>query len=168
MDDVIQTDAALNPGNSGGPLVDSRGEVIGVNTAVILPAQGICFAIPVNTAKLVTGFLIRDGRVRRGYLGLGGQNVQIHRRLVHHYHLPLNTGVLVISVEPNSPAEKAGLREKDIIIDFNGEPTAVIDDLLHLLTDRHIGMISSLKLIRGTELLTLSVVPKELKSLGSE
>jgi S1-C subfamily serine protease len=168
MDDVIQTDAALNPGNSGGPLVNSRGEVIGVNTAVILPAQGICFAIPVNTAKLVTGFLIRDGRIRRGYLGLGGQNVPIHRRLVHHYHLPVNTGVLVISVEPNSPAERAGVRVKDIIVDFNGEPTAVIDDLLHLLTDRHIGMNSSLKLIRGTELLTLSVVPKELKSLESE
>src|SRR5207248_1535014 len=111
IDDILQTDAALNPGNSGGPLVNSRGEVIGVNTAVILPAQGLCFAIAIDTVKHVAGYLIKEGRIRRSYIGVGGQNVPVHRRLVRHYQLGVATGVLVISVSTGSPAERAGLRE---------------------------------------------------------
>src|ERR1051325_6975384 len=103
MDSIIQTDAALNPGNSGGPLVYSRGEVIGVNTAVILPAQGLCFAIAINTAKLIAGWLIKEGVIRRAFLRLGGQTTKIHRRLVRHFHLPFDTGLLVVAVEPNGP-----------------------------------------------------------------
>ena len=108
IDDVIQTDAALNPGNSGGPLVNSRGEVIGVNTAVILPAQGICFAIAIDTAKYVAGWLIKDGRIRRSYIGVGGQTVPIHRRVVRYHRLGVGTGVLILSVDPGSPAAEAG------------------------------------------------------------
>src|SRR6266542_2717616 len=120
MDDVIQTDAALNPGNSGGPLVNSRGEVIGVNTAVIQGAQGLAFAVAINTAKFVAGRLIRDGRIRRGWIGVAGQNVSLHRRLARAYGLVEDTGVLVVSVEPNSPAQRAGLRERDIIVNIGG------------------------------------------------
>src|SRR5881628_1068936 len=115
IDDVVQTDAALNPGNSGGPLVNSRGEVIGVNTAVILPAQGLCFAIAINTAKYIAGWLIKDGVIRRGYIGVGGQTAKIHRRLVRHYHLTADTGMLVAAVEPDGPARVSGLREGDLI-----------------------------------------------------
>src|ERR1700730_7629766 len=116
MANFFQTDAALNPGNSGGPLVNSAGEVIGVNTAMIRPAQGICFAIGSNTAKFVAGWLIRDGKIRRAYIGLAGQNVSVHRRVVRFYNLPRETGVLVVSVEKNSPAERAGVHDGDILI----------------------------------------------------
>src|SRR6058998_3791722 len=109
IDDVIQTDAALNPGNSGGPLVDSQGRVVGVNTAMILPAQGICFAIAVNTASFVVGKLIHEGRIRRSYLGVAGQNVPLHRRVVRFHDLPLESAVFVVSVEPDSPGALAGL-----------------------------------------------------------
>ncbi|HVV70992.1 MAG TPA: trypsin-like peptidase domain-containing protein, partial [Verrucomicrobiae bacterium] len=122
IDNIIQTDAALNPGNSGGPLVNSRGEVIGVNTAVILSAQGICFAIGIDTAKYVASWLIKDGKIRRSYLGVGGQNVPLHRRLVRHYQLPVSTGVLVIALAPGSPASRAGLREGDVMVALNGQP----------------------------------------------
>src|SRR3982751_121842 len=115
IDNIIQTDAALNPGNSGGPLANSAGEVIGVNTAVIRPAQGICFALASNTAQFIAGWLIKDGKIRRSYIGVAGQNVSIHRGLVRFYNLPLETGVLVVSVEKNSPAERAGLRRGDLI-----------------------------------------------------
>ena len=161
IDDIIQTDAALNPGNSGGPLVNSRGEVIGVNTAVILPAQGICFAIGIDTAKHVAGWLIKDGKIRRSYIGVGGQNVPVHRRLVRHYQLPAPSGVLVISVSPGSPAALTGLREGDLMVAFNGQPIRSIDELHKLLTGERIGLPSELTVIRGTEKLVLSITPAE-------
>jgi len=164
MDNILQTDAALNPGNSGGPLVNSRGEVIGVNTAVILPAQGICFAIAVDTAKYVAGWLIKDGRIRRGYIGVGGQNTRIHRRIVRHYNLPAESGVLVAHLEPDSPAQFAGLREGDLIVAFDGHPVAGIDDLHKLLTEAQISKRSSLTVIRQTEKLLLEIVPEESRT----
>jgi S1-C subfamily serine protease len=161
IDNVIQTDAALNPGNSGGPLVNSRGEVIGVNTAVILPAQGICFAIAIDTAKHVAGWLIRDGRIRRSYIGLGGQNVKLHRRLVRYYHLEIESALLVLSVEPGSPAEQAALREGDLIIEFCGRPISSVDDLHRQLTEDRIGERCPLTILRHTEKLSLEIVPEE-------
>src|SRR5205085_6884006 len=121
IDNIIQTDAALNPGNSGGPLVDSKGRVLGINTAIIPAAQGICFAIPGNTAQFVASRLIRDGRVKRSYIGVGGQNVPLHRRVVRYYDLPVESGVMVLSIEPGSPAEKAGLREHDVVVELHGQ-----------------------------------------------
>jgi S1-C subfamily serine protease len=161
IDNVIQTDAALNPGNSGGPLVNSAGEVIGVNTAMIRPAQGICFAIASNTAKLVAGWLIRDGRIRRSYIGVAGQNVPLHRRVIRFYNLPLETGVLVVSVEKHSPAQVAGLREGDIIVAFNAAPIGTVHDLHKMLVGEQIGVPGKLMVIRHTEKLQLSVSPAE-------
>jgi len=166
MDDVIQTDAALNPGNSGGPLVNSRGEVIGVNTAVILPAQGICFAIGIDTAKHVAAWLIKEGKIRRSFLGFGGQNVPLHRKLVRFHHLASPSGVLVISAEPNSPAAVAGLREGDILVEFNAQPIPSIDALHKLLTGELIGTPCSITVIRNTEKLTLQITPAESASDG--
>src|SRR5712675_89077 len=150
IDNIIQTDAALNPGNSGGPLVNSAGEVIGVNTAMIRPAQGICFAIASNTAKLVAGWLIRDGRIRRSYIGVAGQNVPLHRRVIRFYNLPLETGVLVVSVEKDSPAKRAGLREGDIIVGFGERPIGSVHDLHKILVGEQIGLSASLTVIRHT------------------
>ncbi|HLH56367.1 MAG TPA: trypsin-like peptidase domain-containing protein [Verrucomicrobiae bacterium] len=164
IDDVIQTDAALNPGNSGGPLVNSRGEVIGVNTAVILPAQGICFAIGIDTAKFVAGWLIKDGRIRRSYIGVGGQNVPLHRRLVRHYQLASSTAVLVISMAPGGPASVAGLREGDLIVEINGQAIPSIDTLHKFLTGDQIGVQARLTVIRGTEKLSVPITPVESPS----
>ncbi len=161
MDDVIQTDAALNPGNSGGPLVNSRGEVVGVNTAMILPAQGICFATSIDTAKFVASRLIRDGKVSRSYIGLAGQNVPLPRRIVRYYDLAAASGILVMSFEGNSPARSAGVREGDIIVAFDDHVTSGIDDLHKLLSEDRIGQKSSLVVIRGTQKLRLEVVPEE-------
>ena len=161
IDDIVQTDAALNPGNSGGPLVTSRGEVVGVNTAVIRPAQGICFAIAVNTAKFVAGRLIKEGRVRRSYIGLAGQNVPLPRRVVRYYQLPVESGILVVSVEPDGPAARAGLAEGDIVVGCGDKEIAGIDDLHRLLTEERVGVRLPLVVIRRTERLTLEVVPKE-------
>src|SRR5215204_6046118 len=164
MDGVIQTDAALNPGNSGGPLVNARGEVIGVNTATILPAQGICFATSIDTAKFVAGRLIRDGRISRSYIGFAGQNVTVQRRIVRFYQLAFESGVLIVSFENNrkvSPAKDAGLLVGDLIIDFNGEAIRGIDDLHKLLTDELIGQKTPMTVIRGTQKLTIDVVPRE-------
>jgi S1-C subfamily serine protease len=161
IDDIIQTDAALNPGNSGGPLVNSRGEVIGVNTAVIMAAQGICFAIGIDTAKHVAAWLIKDGRIRRSYLGIGGQNIPLHRRLVRQCQLPADTGVLVIALTPGGPGQRAGLREGDVIIDFNGNAIISIDALHKLLTGEQIGLPSRLSVLRGTEKLLLEIIPAE-------
>jgi S1-C subfamily serine protease len=161
IDNIIQTDAALNPGNSGGPLVNSAGEVIGVNTAMIRPAQGICFAIASNTARLVAGWLIRDGRIRRSYIGVAGQNVPLHRRVIRFYNLPLETGVLVVSVEKNSPAERAGLRDGDLIVAFNGQSIGSVHDLHKVLVGEQIGASASLTIIRHTEKMELPILPAE-------
>ena len=161
IDNIIQTDAALNPGNSGGPLVNSAGEVIGVNTAMIRPAQGICFAIASNTARLVAGWLIRDGKIRRSYIGVAGQNVPLHRRVIRFYNLPRETGVLVVSVEKNSPAERAGLRQGDLIVAFNGQPIGSVHHLHKVLVGEQIGVSASLTAIRHTEKLELPIVPQE-------
>jgi S1-C subfamily serine protease len=168
MDDVIQTDAALNPGNSGGPLVNSRGEVVGVNTAMILPAQGICFATSIDTAKFVASRLIRDGKVSRSYIGLAGQNVPLPRRIVRYYNLAVESGILIVSFEDNSPARNAGLREGDIIIGFDEQPTAGIDDLHKLLTENRIGNKAAVLIIRNTEQLRLEVVPEESRTSVSK
>jgi S1-C subfamily serine protease len=168
IDNIIQTDAALNPGNSGGPLVTSRGDVIGVNTAMILAAQGICFAIGINTAKFVAGKLIKEGRVRRSYIGLGGQNISLLRRIVRFYHLPVESGILVVSVEENSPAQRAGLSEGDIIIAFDGQPLTGIDDLHRMLTEEKVGVRTELTIIRLTEKLNLDIIPEESKSRGDD
>ena len=159
IDNVIQTDAALNPGNSGGPLVASNGEVIGVNTAIILPAQGICFATAINTAKFVAARLIKDGKIRRGYIGVAGQNAPLHRVLVRTYQLPNETGIFVVSVEQDSPAQRAGLRDGDIIVGFDDRPVGDIDALHRLLTDYQPGVRAKLTLLRGTEKLVLYIDP---------
>ena len=163
IDDVIQTDASLNPGNSGGPLVDSAGRAIGVNTATILPAQGICFAIGINTAKFVASRLLRDGRIRRSYVGISGQTVPVHRRVVRFYDLPKETGALVLSVEDGSPAKQAGLREGDVIVALEGQPVAGVDDLHRLLTEVRVGVSCTLTVLRWTEKLELRVVPEEAR-----
>ena len=159
IDNVIQTDAALNPGNSGGPLVNARGEVIGVNTAVILPAQGICFAIGSNTAQFVASRLIRDGRITRSYIGVAGQNVPLHRRVVRYYDLPGESGVLVMSVEKGSPAEKAGLREGDVIVACGSKTITSVDDLHRLLTEEQLGVATTITAIRMTEKIETKIVP---------
>ncbi|HEX9263178.1 MAG TPA: trypsin-like peptidase domain-containing protein [Candidatus Binatia bacterium] len=161
IDNVLQTDAALNPGNSGGPLVNSNGEVIGINTAVILPAQGLCFAVAVNTAKFVAGRLIKDGKIRRAYLGLGGQNVGIPRFIVRSQQLKAETGVLVISVEKQSPAERAELKEGDVIVALDDSIVRSVDDLHRLLTDGRIGSRCELTLLRQSQKISLSVVAQE-------
>src|SRR4249919_3137092 len=157
IDNIIQTDAALNPGNSGGPLVNSAGEVVGVNTAMIRPAQGICFAIASNTAKFVDGWLIKDGKIRRSYIGVAGQNVPF-------YSLPLETGVLVVSVEQNSPAERAGLRQGDLIVAFNSQPVGSVHHLHKVLVGEQINVSSSLTIIRHTEKLDVPILPTESRA----
>ena len=162
IDNVIQTDAALNPGNSGGPLANSRGEIIGVNTAIILPAQGICFAIASNTAEFVAAWLIKEGRIRRSWIGVAGQDVPIHPRVARFHRLKVNHGVLVAGIEPGSPATRAGLREGDIIVAFHGEPVSGIDELHRHLVARAIGIPSPVTVIRQVEKLDLIVTPEEL------
>jgi S1-C subfamily serine protease len=159
IDDVLQTDASLNPGNSGGPLVNTRGEVIGVNTAMILPAQGICFAIAVDLAKFVATSLIRDGRIVRAWIGVAGQNARLRRHLVRRHGLVNESGVLVLSVERESPAERTGLREGDIIVALAGQPVAGVDDLHKRLTGNAIGVRAVITVLRNSELVTLDVEP---------
>jgi len=161
IDNVIQTDAALNPGNSGGPLVTSRGEVVGVNTAMILPAQGLCFAIAINTAKFVAGRLIKEGRIRRSYIGVAGQDVPLLRRLVRYHGLTAGSGILVLSVEPGSPAEAADLRPGDIIVAYGDRATPAIDDLHRILTDALVGVPSRATVLRGAERIVRDIVPAE-------
>ena len=162
IENIIQTDAALNPGNSGGPLVNSNGLVVGINTAIIQYAQGICFAIPVNTMRWVVSLLIREGRVTRGYLGITGQNVPIPVRVLRHYNLKSNTGVQVISVESKGPAAASGLRPGDIVISMNDEPIQTINDIHRQLTRNVIGKQLSLKILRDwTTMAEILVVPAE-------
>ena len=168
IDEIVQTDAALNPGNSGGPLVSSRGEVIGVNTAVIMAAQGICFAIPINTAKFVVASLIREGKVRRSYIGVGGQTVPLPRRLVRFYDLPVESGILIISIENNSPAQKAGLEERDVIVGMDARAISNIDDLHKVLTPEKVSVRSQLTIIRRNELLVVDIVPEESPARGED
>jgi S1-C subfamily serine protease len=161
IDDVIQTDAALNPGNSGGPLVNTHGEVVGINTAMIRPAQGLCFAVAMRTATFVVSRLIRDGRIRRSYLGVGGQDVPLLRRVVRFFELPTESGVLVTSVEPGSPASQAGLREGDILVRLGESWVGGIDDLHRLLTEDRVGKPISIVLLRGPERFELVARPRE-------
>jgi S1-C subfamily serine protease len=163
IDDVIQTDAALNPGNSGGPLVDSRGRVVGVNTAVILPAQGICFAVGINTAKFVTGQLIRHGKIRRGRIGVAGQNVPLLRLAQRAHGLDARSGVLVTGVEGDSPAARAGVKPGDVIVGFDGKPVSGIDDLHRLLVTERIGAATTVEVLRTADKLTLRITPEEVR-----
>jgi S1-C subfamily serine protease len=161
MDDIVQTDAALNPGNSGGPLVTTRGEVIGVNTATILPAQGLCFAIASNTARFVAARLIRDGRIRRSYIGLAGQTVPIPRAVARENQLAVTSGVFVVSTEPDSPAAAAGLRDGDVVLAFAGVPVTGVDDLHRQLTDDRIGTPTVVTILRAARRRQVTVVPVE-------
>jgi S1-C subfamily serine protease len=161
MDDVIQTDAALNPGNSGGPLVTSRAEVIGINTATILPAQGLCFAVASNTARFVAGRLISDGRIRRSYIGVGGQNVAIRRRPHARPLTTASSGVLVLSIEPGSPASDAGLVAGDIIIALGELAVTGVDDLHRVLTAERIGVADTVTILRNGARQQVTVVPRE-------
>jgi S1-C subfamily serine protease len=161
MDDVIQTDAALNPGNSGGPLVTTSGDVIGINTAMILPAQGICFAIASNTVRFVASRLMRDGRIRRSYVGIAGQQTPIPRALARANQMAAASGVLVASIETNSPAAAAGLQEGDVILGFDGTAVTGIDDLHRLLTEDRIGVPTPIVVLRRSERKSATVVPAE-------
>jgi S1-C subfamily serine protease len=161
IDDVIQTDAALNPGNSGGPLVSSRGDVIGVNTAIIMGAQGICFAVAANTANFVLGELVRHGRVRRAFIGIAAQQIALPRRLRHAAELDQDRAVMAGTVESDSAAARAGLRPGDIIVGLDGAAITGADDLVRALTGEKIGASVALDVLRGAERLTLSLTPKE-------
>jgi S1-C subfamily serine protease len=161
IDDVIQTDAALNPGNSGGPLVSSRGEVVGINTAVIMGAQGICFAVAANTANFVLGELVRHGRVRRAFIGIAAQQTAVPRRLRHAAGLAQERAVIAATVEPDSAAGRAGLRPGDIIVRLDGVTIAGADDLVRTLTGDTIGREVTLEVLRGAELLRLALLPQE-------
>jgi S1-C subfamily serine protease len=163
IDDVIQTDASLNPGNSGGPLVSSDGHVIGVNTATIMGAQGLCFAIGINTAKFVASRLLQQGRIRRAFIGVEAQTVPVHRRIVRFYDLPKETGVIVLAAENGSPAQKAGLHDGDVIVAFGGHPVAGVDDLHRLLTDTQVGVASPITILRRTERLQFEIIPAEAR-----
>jgi S1-C subfamily serine protease len=166
MDDIIQTDASLNPGNSGGPLVTARGDVVGINTAMILPAQGLCFAIASNTARYVAARLIRDGRIRRSYIGVAGQTVPIPRAIARANQLAVRAGVFVASVDPDSAATRAGLADGDVIIAFDGEAVTGIDDLHRLLTDERIGAASALTVLHHGRRRQLTIVPSEKRTVG--
>jgi len=161
MDDIVQTDASLNPGNSGGPLVTSRGEVIGINTATIQPAQGLCFAIASNTARYVAARLIRDGRIRRSYIGLAGQTVPIPRPIARANQLAVTSGVFVVSVEARSPAAAAGLRDGDVVLAFAGQPVTGVDDLHRLLTDARIGIETPMTILRSGARRQMTLIPAE-------
>jgi S1-C subfamily serine protease len=162
IESVIQTDVPLNPGNSGGPLVDSRGRVIGINTAMIFMAQGISFAVPVNTAKWVVGELVTRGKVKRAYLGIAGQVRPISRRFQRQFELETATAVEVVSIEEQGPASRAGLREGDLIVAVNGKNVASVDDIHRLLTSWTTGSLLGLTILRNGEQLQVQVIPDEM------
>jgi S1-C subfamily serine protease len=164
IENIIQTDAALNPGNSGGPLVDSRGHVVGINTAIIASAQGICFAVPSNTAQRVVSLLLRDGRVIRSYLGITGVPWPIHRRVSRYYNLQQESGVRVAQLDPNGPAQRAGLQKEDVLVVLANHPMKGVDDLQHFLTDWPVGIPTEAEVLRGTELIKRTIIPGELKA----
>jgi S1-C subfamily serine protease len=166
IDDVIQTDAALNPGNSGGPLVSSRGEVIGINTAVIIGAQGICFAVAANTANFVLGELVRHGRVRRAFIGIAAQQMTLPRRLRHAAGLAQDGAVMVASIESGSPADRAGVVAGDIVVALDETPITGADDLIRALTGERIDRQSVLKILRNGKLQDMSVTPGERSARG--
>jgi S1-C subfamily serine protease len=163
IDDLIQTDAALNPGNSGGPLVSSRGEVVGVNTAVIMGAQGICFAVAANTASFVLGELVRHGRVRRAFIGISAQQTAIPPRRRRAAELEQDSAVMVSAVESGSAADRAGLKAGDIVLSLDGQTITGADDLIRALTGEKIGRSVAFDVLRGTERLTLALMPEERK-----
>jgi S1-C subfamily serine protease len=160
IENVIQTDAALNPGNSGGPLINSRGQVVGVNTAAIPSAQGLCFAISINTAKLIAGELIRTGVVRRSQIGIQAQTVPLHKQFRRFHDLKQESGVLVIEVMPDSPSAAAGLREGDVLLDIDGAILEGVDSLFAHLTESSAGKKASVRLLRGREIVRANVVPR--------
>lgn len=162
IDDVIQTDAALNPGNSGGPLVNSRGEVIGVNTAVILPAQGLCFAVAGNLANYIVGKLIMEGKVRRGFVGIAGQVTRFNPKAIQRFKLLVKSGIYVQGVEADSPADLSELEQGDIIIGFEDELVQSIDDLHRFLDEKSIGQEVQLKVLRSGVVINVAIVPVEL------
>lgn len=161
MDAIIQTDVAMNPGNSGGPLVDSRGRVVGINTAVILGAQGIGFAVPVDTARWVLGELMQRGRVRRGVLGLSAHARPLDRRLALHHGLTQTTGVEINEVVPHKPADRAGLQSGDILLSFDGQTVTTVDEVHKLLGASSVGRAMAVKLLRGASILEKTVTPVE-------
>jgi S1-C subfamily serine protease len=161
IEDVIQTDASLNPGNSGGPLVTGAGEVIGVNTAVIMGAQGICFAVASNTARFVLGHLVRHGRVKRSVIGIAGQQAPIARRIARHHGIEQASGVRVAGLEPDGPGARAGLEPGDVLVSLDGRPVGGVDDLVRLLTEEQVGRPMEAAILRGVDLKRLSVVPVE-------
>jgi S1-C subfamily serine protease len=163
IDNVIQTDASLNPGNSGGPLVNSRGEVIGVNTAIIAQAQGLCFAVASNLASFIAGKLIMHGKVRRAFLGISGQTITLPERFVIHHQLEKPNGILIQSVEPNSPAGASPLQSGDILIALGENPLSGIDELHKLLDETYIGRKTSLSILRNGEKIIFPVTPLEGK-----
>ncbi|HAS43197.1 MAG TPA: serine protease [Microscillaceae bacterium] len=165
IDNVIQTDAALNPGNSGGPLLNSQGQVVGINTAVILPAQGICFAVASNTAEYVVGKLMTEGKVRRGYLGIAGQTYPIPARLVNRHQLSNQQGVLIKQIEADAPAYNREMQTNDVIVKFDDQLVSSIDDLHRLLTERTIGERIDLQVLRGGKLVTIRVVPGTIEGV---
>lgn len=162
LEDVIQTDAALNPGNSGGPLVASNGEVIGVNTAIIMPAQGLCFATAINTAQWVVGEILRHGRVRRASLGIAAQTTSLSRRVIRHFDLPVSAGVRIVEKEAGGPAARADLETGDVIVQFNGEWTGGIDALHRLLGADLVGKSALVRILRRGQLRDVSITPVEM------
>ena len=157
-------DAALNPGNSGGPLVNSSGQVIGVNTAVILPAQGLCFAVASNLAQYVVGKLILEGKVRRVYIGIAGQVVRLNSQPVKRYSLETNSGILIQQIEADGPAYNSEMQIGDLIIGFNGDPVGSIDQLHKLLSEKQIGQATELQVLRNRRKVRLRIIPSELKN----
>jgi S1-C subfamily serine protease len=164
IEDVIQTDAALNPGNSGGPLVSSRGEVIGINTAIIAGAQGICFAVASNTAQFVLGEMLQHGRVRRAFIGVAAQTVTVPRRHARAAGIENATGAMITAAEPGKPADAAGLMSYDVVVRLDGEPVAGVDDLIRLLNGERIGRPVKIELLRRGQLRAFDVTPTERKT----